>query len=299
MMFGKRRPSRIVFVTFGKGSGDLLVGAALFNGLCRRGTDFRFTAITNSEFDYLVTPLFEHIFVRPEPEQLFLRDRQTELYMALKKTKPDCIIIYGIWVPVLPYIEDFRCPVLFVTRLLSDKWFSLIDREGRQIPFNHDSYDDVISIEPGFLPDPAFRAVEPVIIRNRDEILARDKARERLGVPPGKQCCVIAQNGYPGEIEKLIESHQGTVSDYHLVITSNRDDNSLFPLADYMAGIDLLISGAGYSLFYESRYFNVPSFFTSFSRNAEDTSWRITMNSDYNCSKNGADTLADTIMAML
>ncbi len=89
-------------------------------------------------------------------------------------------------------------------RNVSEKWFKVPLPDGNILDINPDDYDCAFNIEPGFNVK-GFKNTNPVIIKNLDEILSRADARERLKVPKGKKLCVVAHNGYPGEMKKPIK----------------------------------------------------------------------------------------------
>lgn len=409
-----KRRRRIVFFTFGKGSGDLVVGISLALAFKRAGCDVEFTAVTNNEFASIADGFCEHLAVPIEPHLFMVADRKTRLYRTLRRLKPDLLIVYGSWVPVLPFLGEISGRKILLLRQVN-KPFLRIEVPGRDpIPINAADYNFALSCEPSFLP-PGFQPINPIVIRNRDEIMTRDDARRELGVPEGKKLAVIARNGYEGELEELLarrgrrvgsglqtqasldtrasdaaqgrdtpvvsaqlrrntpaarpaafasggpepsagspprrEStpalegwHGGPIaaglsetpdsgretpgpqdsttlapddrqprdqqtpvagpgqqtpaaSEWHELVTSNKDGGGVFPLADYAAAIDLLVSGGGYSTFYECRYFGIPSELSAFPRNAEDIEWRLQTNADFTFDVNGADEFVGVAMS--
>ena len=76
-----------------------------------------------------------------------------------------------------------------------------------------------------------------------------------LGAEPGRRTCVVAHNGYAGELEEILEQHQVDPGEYQqIALTNSRVGPNVFPLAEYAKGIDFLVGSAGYNLFYESRF---------------------------------------------
>jgi hypothetical protein len=324
-------PSRIVFFTFGKGSGDLVVGISLALAFKRAGQAVQFTAVTNNEFTSISDGIIDHVHVPIEPHLFMVADRKTRLYKTLRRLKPDLLIVYGSWVPILPLLDQFDCSKVLLMRQVNEPFLSVSPGPGIKIDINPTDYDHAFTCEPGF-ELPGFGPIHPIVIRNHDEILSRDEARQQLGVPDGKKLAVIARNGYEGELEELLArrnpdvgpegSHKqegapaaetpipdaddhdspgasgddspGDAGDpghvaWHELITTNKDGGGIFPLADYAAAIDLLVSGGGYSTFYETRYFGIPAELSAFDRNAEDIAWRLRTNAGYTFDVNGAD----------
>lgn len=270
------------------GSGDLVTGLALAEGFRRAGLEVDFTILSNNEFGSLADGIARFVRVPVEPHLFLVNDRRTRLYREIMRIRPDLLIVFGSWVPVLPYLDEIDSSTVLLLRQCNDPWLSLRLPGGQVVPINPEAYDLALSCEPGFLP-PGFSPIEPVVIRNRDEILSRDEARSRLGVPEGKRLCVIARNGYDGELEALLDRHSAPGDEWHVLTMTNRDGSGVFPLADYAAAIDLLISGGGYATFYETRYFGIPAQLEAFDRNAEDIGWRLRENAGYEFDVNGAD----------
>ncbi len=287
-------PLKIAYINFGKGSGGLVLGTSLFNGLKRCGVDVEYTAITDNAFSSLIEPFHKHIKVKIEPEKLFRDDRGTELYRAIESVAPDVIIVFSIWLPLYGILDDFRAQKIFLISQMGEPWFHVPLSAWDTLHFEPGQYDKCFSIEPGFVVD-GCENINPVVIRNRDEIFSPARARALLDVPDGQKLAVVSQNGYLGELEKLLSEHRESLDEYKVLLSTNRRKKGLFPLVDYAGAIDLLISGAGYCTFYEARYFGIRSKFLSFGRNAEDTSWRIEHNGDFTFRTNGADQIAGYI----
>jgi hypothetical protein len=289
----------VVFVSFGKGSGDLVLGIAIFFAFQRAGIDCDFTALTNCEFQHIAEQYFQHVRIRPEPEKFLKSDRQTELYRNLEELQPDLVIVNGIWVPFYPIINDFRCKKMLMIRHVPEKWFSVPMPDGLKIDINIDDYDLVLNNEPNFHV-PGFININPIVIRNPGEILSRFEARKALHVPEGKKLCVVAHNGYQDEIDTLIVESGELPSDYHVVVSTNRKRSGVFPLADYARGIDLLLGGAGYNTFYETRFFHIPAELKVFNRESgEDQYWRLRTNGEFQFSDNGADEAVKKMMTLV
>lgn len=63
----------------------------------------------------------------------------------------------------------------------------------------------------------------------------------------------------------------------------------IFPLADCYNGIDYLYGACGYNIFYETRYFGIPSTLRPLPRRNEDQAWRLQNNNNIEITENGAD----------
>jgi len=291
---------RVVYFNFGRGSGGLVVGIGLANAFRRAGIDVHFTAVTNNEFATIAEGFTDHLYVPAEPHLFMVADRRTRLYKALRRLRPELLIVYGSWMPILPLLDEIPCPRALIMRQSDQVYLHTtipgVDAgPGFRMDINPADYDLSVTCEPGF-ELVGFQSIHPIIIRQRDEIFSRDEARRRLQIPPGKKLVVIARNGLKGELEELLARHSGgresadiRANEWHELITTNKDGGGLFPLADYAAAIDLLISGGGYSTFYETRYFGIPAELEAFDRHAEDIAWRLRTNADYTFDVNGAD----------
>ena len=267
---------------------------ALANAFRRAGHAVDFTAVTYNEMPWITDGFIMHRTVAREPRKLLIADRDTELYRAIRELQPDVLFVYGSWLPVYPWIAELECTTVLLMRQTNEP-FLRVRRGPIAMDINPGDYTHAFCIEPNFHLD-GFTNVPPVIIRNPDEIMSRDEARAALGVPEGKKALVVARNGYPGELEALLADQQEEASQWHRIVTTNRDGAGIFPLADYANGIDLLVSGGGYSTFYETRYFGIPAELSAFERNAEDISWRLRTNKDYEFDSNGADMIVAGVM---
>ena len=160
---------RAAFFTFGSGAGNIAVGASVFNGLRRAGTDVEFTVITDSDFGDIYSSYlgssFKVIQIKPEPEKLFFDDLGTELFHALQSVKPEIIIVFMLWMPVMPLLEDFDCPKILLVRQCPLQWFSMQTGPHDSLDLNLHDYSAAYSIEPGFLPE-GFIQLPSMILRN-------------------------------------------------------------------------------------------------------------------------------------
>ena len=58
----------------------------------------------------------------------------------------------------------------------------------------------------------------------------------------------------------------------------------------------MLVCGAGYSAFWEARYFRKEAYFVPYPRNFEDQARRVALGSDYEFDENGVDQSVRLIM---
>ena len=298
-MASAHRPLRVVYATFGSGSGDLMKAASLSTALSRTGVEHEFTAVSNCEFHYLFEELFEHLYVRSQPEMLFRADLETDLYSAIRMAAPDVLIISMIWLPLFPVLHELPGYKVFIARKSFDRWWRIESPSGKRLSFDPDQYDAIFNVEPNY-DLPWAETTEPLVIRNPDELVPREEARAALGAEDGRRLCVVAQNGYAGELDSILAQRVADPGEYRIVPLQNTSEGkNIFPLAAYAKGIDFLVGGAGYNLFYEARYFDIPSHMIPFERNGDDQFWRVETNGDYSFSENGADQIARRIVDMV
>ncbi|MBI9106546.1 MAG: hypothetical protein JEZ04_07340 [Spirochaetales bacterium] len=292
---------RIAYFCLGSGSGNLMIGASIFNALVRIGEQTEFTAITDSEFTPIFSKWFNIIQIKGEPEKLFTDDLNTELYRALKSVNPDLIIVFMMWMPIMPLLEGFSCPKVLLIRQCPQKWLIMKTAPEDSIDVNFADYSAAFSIEPGFQPH-GFAPLPPLILKNRDELPSPEASRAKLGLIAGEKLCIAADNGPEDEYRDIIEKSKALCPfDCTLITATNKGggENSLFPLIDYLPAVDFVVGSAGYNLFYECRYLNIPARFFAYERKAEDQMWRIETNGHYHFHTNGADILAGRLLNLL
>jgi hypothetical protein len=250
--------------------------------------------IDNGEFAYLAEPFFNIYSVKLQPGFFLKHDRESDLYILLKYLDADILIVDGVWLPLVPILDDFKCKKIILFRQFEEWWFHVTTKKYGDFDFDPTQYDCTLSIEPHFTRD-GWHSINPIVVRNHDEVLDRSRARKELGADTNRKICVLAHNGFEGELEKIETELEVFRKKYQVIVTSNRREKSFFPLADYFNGIDMIIGGAGYNLFYESRFFNIKSHFFPQERKSENQAWRIKTNSNFTFKENGADQLVDII----
>lgn len=221
----------------------------------------------------------------------------SRLYSAILEYDPDVIVIDMHWFPLDAFIRELPCKKVIIIRQVDPRFFSmrLPDRELR---FRPDDYDLVIKTEPGFeLPFP-YTEIDPIIIRNRDEIMSAEAARKDLGLGADEQTCLFAFNGAEGEGATAWKSFSYLEDEGWRVVRSDNRSGGLFPVVDWYNAFDMMVLGAGYSAFWEARYFGREAFFVPFCRRFEDQARRVATCSDYTPKENGADTLVRMIMGL-
>jgi NAD(P)-dependent dehydrogenase (short-subunit alcohol dehydrogenase family) len=137
--------------------------------------------------------------------------------------------------------------------------------------------------------------IDPIVVCNPDECRPPDALRRHLNVPDDKTLAVVAHTGPKQEQEALYAIGE---EDVHVVHFDLTDPDALFPLAEWLGGADVIMTGAGFNAYWESKWlgFYDRCFFTAFPRKIDDQAWRVRECTDYWPKENGADQLARWIV---
>jgi len=289
----------IIFYTSGiSGTGRLITGIAIYNALQRRNIDCTFTMITHSTSGCLAEELgIEHVYLPLENEaQLSKKHYHTSLlYHTLSVLKPDVLIVYLQWFTVCEFLDELPCKKIFLVRQIDKRFFN-IETPENYYEFNPRQYSSIISIEPYDHPFEVMH-INPIIIKNPDEILPAHSAKQKLNVPDDKPVCCISISGYESESEIYNKYYDENIrKKYYCITSSNYNTDLLFPIVDYFNAFDLVICGAGYNSFWETRFFNKKAITIPFKRVFEDQFYRVNNFSEFTFSTNGADQLVDIIL---
>ncbi len=138
--------------------------------------------------------------------------------------------------------------------------------------------------------------INPVVIRNRNEILSKKDALAKLGIKKRGKICLFAFNGRPGEFERIKKDYSYLEDVGYQMVYSTNFKGGLFPVVDYFNGFDLIICGAGYNAFWEVMYFRKEAIFVPVWRRFESQRQRIQECGDYFFEENGSDQLVDIMM---
>jgi hypothetical protein len=144
----------------------MVIGISIANALRRKGLTCDFTIVHGSPFSQLAERLGVH-YVKIQTEDA----------------------------------KELSCTKIFLCRQVEDSIFS-IDLPAGRIHFNAQSYDLVLGTEP-FKSCVEMEHINPVIIRNRDEVLLKKDALEKLGIKHRGKICLFAFNGRPGEFRRI------------------------------------------------------------------------------------------------
>jgi hypothetical protein len=292
---------RILYYTTGRtGSGHQVVGISIGNGFRRRGIEHALTILTSSPsfadladrvgIRHKEVPLENETQLSPEAYA------SSALYNAVVELKPEVLIVTMHWFMLSSFIRDLPCKKVFLCRQAEERFFSMPLGE-KTLAFRPKDYDLALSIEP-FPTRQPLRRINPIVLRNRDEILPREKALKDLGLREGGNHCLFAFNGKPGEFEETRKMYSYLEDEGYKMVYSTNYQGGLFPAVDYFNAFEMLICGAGYNAFWEAVYFQKETIFVPQQRRFENQSWRVDECQDYEFQRNGADELVDLILGM-
>lgn len=279
------------------GVGRLVTGMAIGNALKRKGVSCKYTIAHSSSFGHLAGD-FHALWVPVETEDDLApgRWKQSILYKTFRKLKPDVLIVHHQWFMVHNFIQELPCKKVYLSDQAFDSHFRVPLPTG-ELVFDARSYDRVIAIEP-FQSTVPMETVNPVILKNRDEILSRETALRRLGHDGAKPVAFYGLSGRPEYFEKFRSKYAYLADEGYEVLYSGTYQGGLFPVVDYFNAIDLLICGAGYNQVWEAGYFGKKALFEILDVNFSDQSLRIKTSESFHFDVNGADQLADIIMKL-
>lgn len=293
---------RVLFYTGGAtGSGHIVHGASLAAAFRRSAIDAEFRGLSVAseflgisgrlgvKFDFI--PLEESATLSPETYA------SSALYRAIEVAAPDVLVVDLYWFPLGSFIRDLPCKKVILFRQIEPRFFR-IRLPDRELAFRPEDYDLVIKTEPHFaLPFPAAEA-NPVVIRNRDEVMDGDAARADLGLGPDEKSCLFAFNGKEGEGAEAWKSWSYLEDEGWNVVRSDNRAGGLLPAVDWFNAFDMLVCGAGYNAFWEARYFRKDAYFVPYPRKFEDQARRAALCSDYEFDENGADQIVRLIAGL-
>lgn len=281
----------IVFYTSGvAGSGRLVRGIAVANALGRAGIPCDFTILSSSSFAELAERSgVKHRYVPKENEEALSEAacRDSELYKALGELKPDILIVDLLWFTLQHFIDELPCRKIFLCHQVIEDFFHIRELSLR---FRPEQYDEVIAIEP-FVSDVVFRGIHPLILKNRDEILSRKEALERLELSGKDRNILFAVNARPGDFERLKKKYAPLANRRRKITYSTNYKGGLFPVIDYFNAFDMVICLAGYNQFWECLYFRKEAVFETIPLNFSSMDRRIRECGRMRIRTNGADEL--------
>lgn len=285
---------RIAYYTSGmSGWGHAVQGLAVAHALDRHGGRHDYAVMTPGAVPPSAAADARFIPLPPEGEEELSPSAYTEsaLYRALVSFKPDVLIVELHWFMVHAFIQTLPCRKIFLCREVAPEFFS-IPLPGGAIAFRPDDYDLVLATEPFERPFP-MEEINPIVLRNPDEIFSRAEACRRLGLDPAESICLFTFKEDPREelAARKTYSYLEEEGGYRMVYAADYE-NGLFPVADYFNACDYLVTGAGYNSFWEARWFRKEAIFLPMPRRFENQYRRVAELSDSTFDENGADQLA-------
>jgi len=287
---------KVVYYTSGiTGSGRIVTGISIGNAFKRKGIPCEFTIVSSSDFSQLAAD-FPHVEIPLEEADALSSEncKSSALYNCLCKLDPDVLLVDLLWFPLYHFIHELRCAKILLCRQVSDSFFSIPLPTGI-LRIDTGSYNSIIATEP-FESCIPMKQVNPIVIRNHDEILPRDEALKKLGVKGNRPVGLFAYNGEPGEYKTIKRKYSYLERPYEMIYSTNYSDKGFFPIVDYYNAVDFIVSGAGYNSFWEIIYFEKEAVFEPVLRRFEDQAKRVMECSDYKFTDNGADQLVDIIV---
>ena len=289
---------RVVYFTTGiSGSGRIVRGISVGNAFKRKNIACDYTIISSSEFSFLIDRFaYNNITIPVESRaELSLKNyEQSVLYNTLIDLQPDILIVDLVWYTLHHFINTLNCRKIFLCRQVIDSFFSIVLQDDHLV-FKPDDYHLIYAIEP-FKSSIQMKSLNPIILRNRDEILEREDAIKKLSLNRNQKTCFIYYNGEPGDFERVKGTYSYLQEEGYQLVHSTNYDNGIFPIVDYFNAADLLICGGGYNSFWESIFFDKEAIFVPTPKNFESQEQRIKECQEFYFDENGADQLVKIIM---
>lgn len=277
------------------GSSHVVLAAAFAAALNRGGYDADLRLLHATHFQSLAERLgLDAHPVRVESAALLLGPRRTEslLLAEIARYHPDVLVVEGSWFVFHDLLDDIDARKIGLFSGMLPEFYRM-NVEGRELRVREESYDRILLREPFDAPFSA-QTLNPIVLRNPDEILTRAEAAHRLDIDPQMPTAFIALNGKPGEFNELERTYSYLEDEYQVVYSSNYH-GGIFPAIDYYNAFDFLVLGGGYSQFWEAIYLDKDAVFVPQARRFESQAWRIENCQDYRFTENGADQLARII----
>ncbi len=295
----------ILFYTSGTtGSGRIIKGISIGNALKRKNISFKYTILSSCEFAYLADKFnYRHIEIPIEHEDFLTGNfyKQSILYTTLESLNPDILIVDLEWFTLASFIDDFSFIKVFLSTNLNNKTASElyfnIPLPRKVLHFNPAQFDLIIEAEQTYTPAPKI-TINPLIIRNKNEILTREDASEYLNIDPENKNCLFSINGKPGEYENNVKTYSYLEDEGYNIVYSTNYKGGIFPVVDYFNAFDLIITSGGYNSFWEAQFFKKEALFIPVPRQFEDQKKRIDEYTGMPFEENGADQLVSILTAM-
>ena len=288
----------VVYYTSGiPGIGRIARGIAIRNALVRRGLTWDFTILSGTQLASVADDFeIAHVEIPLEDENDLSEANwpYSVLYKTLTQLEPDTLLVDRMWYTLYHFIDRLPCKKIFFSIQVHDLFFTIHLPES-ELAFNSAQYDRVMAIEP-FASCVPMQQINPVIIRNREEIYDRDTARDRLGLISDKRACLVVLNYKQGYFERLKHKYAYLDGEYEMVYSTNLKGGGIFPIVDYYNAVDLVICAAGYTQFWEVIYFEKEAILEKYPLHFSSMQRRIEECSDHQFEINGADQLVQIML---
>jgi hypothetical protein len=279
------------------GSGRIVRGISIGNAFKRKNEKIDYLLLNSSDFSFLTEKLeLKNNKIPSESETGLSRInyKNSILYNSICNINPDILIIDLTWHPLFYFLKDLKCKKIFLCRQVHKNFFS-IHLKNETLVFDPKDYDHIYSIEPFKTPF-EMKSINPILLRNKDEILSKPDACHKLNINKNGRTCFLYYNGEPNDFENVKKMYSYIENEGYQMIYSTNYDKGLFPIMDYFNAADLLVCGGGYNSFWEAIYFNKETIFVPTPKKFESQEQRIAECQEYYFEENGADQLVDIIM---
>ena len=284
---------RILYYTSGvSGSGRIVQGISIYNALVRNKIPADYLLLSSSPLSLLAEREgVPHAEIPLENEHQLSAESwpDSQLYHFLDSFRPDFLLVDLLWFPLHHFIRRLSCRKVFLCHQVDEHFFSLKTPQNR-ISFQPGDYDLVLATEP-FRSSIPLQPINPIVIRNRNEILGVEEARRRLQIEQSRSSCLFTFSGEAADVEEVKKTFTYLAEEGYQMV----DADGLFPVVDYFNAFNLLICGAGYNSFWEAIFFQKKSYFIPRPRKFENQAYRVAECQDYQFEENGADQLVDLL----
>lgn len=259
-------------------------GLALERAVRRAGLDWEYTIIGSAPLSDLASRMrvnYRSVPVGRDPKPL---------HDFLRADPPDILIVDLAWYLLAGILPELSCRTVLLIRIVPPVYFAIPRSIGEPLRLEPQDWDHIFTIEPFECPFATVQT-DPVTIRNIDELMAPRDAREALlrgRADDGRPVCLFAMNGREGELAEARKTY-GYLEDEYQVVYSTNYEGGLFPAMDYYPGADLIVCGAGYNAFWETRATGTPTIYVPQQRRLDRQDLRVERFSELTPSANGAD----------
>jgi hypothetical protein len=281
------------------GSGRNVRGISIYNAFARKGFQAEYCLLSSSPLAHLADRMaVPHAEIPLEDEHQLSEQTwsASKLYQFLSSYRPDILLVDLLWFPLHHFLRELPGRKVFLCRQATEQFFR-VSTSGGDISFRPEDYDLLLATEPW---DPPFQTkrINPIVIRNREEILSRSETLKRLALPDGCPCCLFAFTGAAEDVAGVKQMFAYLGEEGYRMVYGSDYPAGLFPVVDYYHAFDYLICGAGYNSFWEAVYFQKEAYFIPRPRHFEDQYRRVAECQEYEFSENGADQLVELLAGL-